>query len=297
MASKHDYKKGIHTILTTPLTGDFEIDEAGLEKNVRFGADSNAHALVALGTQGEFPTFSTEERKRIAQITVEAAEGKKAVVIGTSHSNTREAVELTQHAQELGADGVLVTPPYFSQVKWDGVKGHFKTLSDECDIDIWVYNAPERAGFNTTPHHLVELAEFDNVVAVKQASRNIMELEETVSVVGDELVVFGGSEAMMWPCFALGMKGSSTTGATFMPQYFVDIYEAAVEGRWEEGKALYDRLAPLRRLAKANGHAAVVKAASELVGLAGGPVRPPLSTPSSEDLADLKGILSDLGAL
>jgi dihydrodipicolinate synthase/N-acetylneuraminate lyase len=97
--------------------------------------------------------------------------------------------------------------------------------------------------------------------------------------------------------FGLGMAGSSTTGATFMPQYFVDIYEAAVEGRWEDGARRYERLAPLRRLAAANGHAAVVKAASELVGLAGGPVRPPLTTPSAEDLKDLKSILSDVGAL
>ncbi len=292
-----DYHKGIHTILTTPLHDDYEIDFAGLEQNTAFGADSNAHALVVLGTQGEFPTFSTEERKQIIRSTVEAADGKKAVVAGTSHSNTREALELTQYAQEVGAAGVLVTPPYFSQVTWEGVYGHFKTLSDEADIDIWIYNAPERAGFNTTPAHLVELSELDNVVAVKQASRNIMELEQTVSLVGDRLTIFGGSEAMMWPCFALGMVGSSTTGATFMPQYFVDMYEAAVERRWDDGAALYERLAPLRRLAAAKGHAAVVKAASELVGLAGGPVRPPLTTPSADELADLKSILSDLGVL
>lgn len=297
MADQFDYKRGIHTILTTPLTSDFELDEAGLAKNVEFGANSEAHALVCLGTQGEFPTFSTEERKRIMQITVEAADGKKAVVCGTSSSNTREALELTQYAQELGAQAVLVTPPYFSQVKWDGVFGHFKTLSDESDIDIWVYNAPSRQGYDVTPPQMVELADLEHVVAVKQATQNIVSLEETVSQVSDKLTVFGGSEAMMWPCFALGMAGSSTTGATFMPQYFVDMYNAAVERRWDDGAKLYQDLAPLRRIAKANGHAATVKAASELVGLAGGPVRPPLSTPSAEDLAGLKGVLSDLGVL
>lgn len=296
MAEK-SYMEGIHSILTTPLTSDFEIDEAGLAKNVEFGADSNVHALVALGTQGEFPTFSTEERKRIMKITVEAAAGRKPVVCGTSHSNTREALELTQYAQEIGAEAVLVTPPYFSQVKWEGVYGHFKTLSDESDIDIFIYNAPERVGFNTTPAHLVELSQLENVVAVKQASRNIVELEETVSQVSDHMVVFNGSEAMMWPCFALGMVGSSTTAATFMPQYFVDMFDAAVERRWDDGAKLYERLAPFRRLSKAHGHAAVVKIASEMVGLAGGPARPPLSTPSADDVSELKGILQDLGVL
>lgn len=297
MAKSPDYKRGIHTILTTPLTSGYDVDDEGLARNVDFGARSEAHALVCLGTQGEFPSFSTEERKRIMRITVDAADGRKAVVCGTSHSNTREALELTQYAQEIGAQAVLVTPPYFSQVKWPGVSDHFKTLSDESDIDIWVYNAPARVGFNTTPTHLLELAELSNVVGVKQATQNIVDLEETISQVSDKLVVFGGSEAMMWPCFALGASGSSTTGATFMPQYFVDIYNAAVERRWDDGADLYERLAPLRRIAKANGHAAVVKAASEIVGLAGGPVRPPLTTPTEGDLAELKDILSNLGVL
>jgi 4-hydroxy-tetrahydrodipicolinate synthase len=291
------YMRGIHTILTTPLTDDFAVDLDGVAKNAAFGADSNAHALVCLGTQGEFPAFSVEERKQIMLATVEAAAGRKPVICGTSDSSTKVATELTQYAQEIGASGVLVTPPYFSQVNWAGVFDHFKTLSDEADIDIFVYNAPARAGFNVTPAYLAELAELDNVVAVKQAVLNVVELEESVSQVGDKLAVFGGSEAMIWPCLALGMVGSSTTGATFMPEYFVNMFNAAVERRWDDGYELYMRLAPLRRLAKKCGHAAVVKKASELVGLAGGPVRPPLTTPSDDDVAGLKDILKDLGIL
>lgn len=295
MSRQLDFLHGIHTILVTPLTPDYQLDEKGLEKNVAFAADSNAHALVCLGTQGEFPSFSTEERKRIMEITVETAKGKIPVVCGTSHSSTKEALELTQYAEEIGADAVMVTPPYFSQVKWEGVYEHFATLDRESSIPIILYNAPERAGFNLTPQHLVQLAELENVVAVKQATRNIIDLEESVSLAGDKLAVFGGSEAMIWPCLALGMVGSSTTAASFMPQYFVDLYQAAVERRFQDGLDMYMRLAPFRRLSKQYGHAAVVKASLEILGLAGGPVRPPMTTPSKEDLSELPKILADLG--
>jgi len=286
---------GIHTILITPLKKNFEFDEKGHRGNVDFGATSNAQALVCLGTQGEFASFSKEETKQIMRATVEAAQGRKPVVCGTSHSSTQEALDLTRYAEEIGADAVLMTPPYFSAVKWDGVYNHFATISEATNIPIIIYNAPDRVGFNVMPDQYRKLAELDNIVGVKQATRNIMELEETVSQAGDALTVFGGSEAMMWPCFAMGMVGTSTTGASFMPQYFVDLYQAAVDRRMQDAMDMFARLAPFRRISKKFGHAAVVKAALDRLGLAGGPVRPPLTTPTKEDLKDLDSILADLG--
>lgn len=295
MKQEPNFLHGVHTILVTPLKSNYDLDEAGLTKDVEFAAKSNAHAIVCLGTQGEFPSFSKEESKHIMRITVEAAAGRKPVVCGTSHSSTREAVDLTRYAEEIGADAVLLTPPYFSQVNWKGVYDHFVTIDKETSVPIILYNAPERAGFNLTPDYLVKLSELENIVAVKQASRNIIELEETVSQVGDKMAVFGGSEAMMWPCLTMGMVGSSTTAASFMPQYFVNLYQAAVERRFQDGLDMYMRLAPFRRLSKKHGHAAVVKAAMDRIGLAGGPVRPPLATPSKDDLNELDGILENLG--
>ena len=292
MADGLQFLHGIHTILTTPFNKDYELDIQGHRKNVEFAARSGAHALVCLGTQGEFHSLNSDEQKQIMKATVEANAGRKPVVCGTAHSSTLEAQELTRYAKEIGADAVLMTPPYYSQVTWQGVYDHFARIAGKVDIPIILYNAPERAGFNLTPEHLGKLAEIDQVVAVKQASRNIMELEETVSQVGDKMAVFGGSEAMMWPCLALGMVGSSSTAASFMPQYFVDIYEASKNGRVQEGKDMFMALAPLRRISKRLGHAAVVKAAMDRVGLVGGPMRPPLVTPTAEQLSELDAILA-----
>ncbi len=285
---------GIHTILITPFTSDYGLDLSGHRRNVEFAAKSNAHALVCLGTQGEFHSLNSDEQKQIMKATVEANAGRKPVICGTAHSSTLEAQELTRYAKEVGADAVLMTPPYYSQVTWKGVYDHFARIASKVDLPIVLYNAPDRAGFNLTPEYLAKLAEIDQVVAVKQASRNIMEIEETISQVGGKMAVFGGSEAMMWPVMALGAVGSSSTAASFMPQYFIDMYQAAINGNYRLGQSMFARLAPFRMLSKRLGHAAVVKAAMDRVGLAGGPMRPPLVTPKNEDFAELDAILESI---
>jgi 4-hydroxy-tetrahydrodipicolinate synthase len=295
MMDHPSYLHGVHTILITPFTSDYGLDLRGHRRNVEFAAKSNAHALVCLGTQGEFHSLNSDEQKEIMKVTVEANAGRKPIICGTAHSSTLEAQELTRYAKEIGADAVLMTPPYYSQVTWKGVYDHFARIASKVDLPIILYNAPDRAGFNLTPEYLVKLAEIDQIVAVKQASRNIMEIEETISQAGSKLAVFGGSEAMMWPVMALGAVGSSSTAACFMPQYFVDLYDAAIAGNYELGKSMFAKLSPFRMLSKRVGHAALVKAAMDRIGLAGGPMRPPLVTPKREELAELDHILDGLG--
>jgi 4-hydroxy-tetrahydrodipicolinate synthase len=289
------YLHGIHTILITPFDADYGLNLAGHKRNVEFAAKSSAHALVCLGTQGEFHSLNSDEQKQIMKATVEANAGRKPIICGTAHSSTLEAQELTRYAKEIGADAVLMTPPYYSQVNWKGVHDHFARIASKVDIPIVLYNAPDRAGFNLTPEYLGKLAEIDQVVAVKQASRNIMEIEETISQVGNKMAVFGGSEAMLWPVMALGAVGSSSTAASFMPQYFVDLYDAAIAGKYQLGQQMFAKLSAFRMLSKKVGHAALVKAAMDHIGLAGGPMRPPLVTPKKEELTDLVRILDDIG--
>lgn len=292
-----EYMKGIHSILTTPLKEDQSVDLEGLKGIVKFGAASNVHALIVLGTQGEFYAFTHEETKAIIKTAVEAAEGKKPVVAGASAAGTYAAVDLAKFAKEVGADAVIVTPPYYSAVTMDGVYVHFKALN-EVGIPIVLYNAPARQGYNLTPEFLSKIADLENVVAIKQATQNIVEHEKTLALVGKKAAVFGGSEAFIYPILAIGCVGSSSTAATILPQYFVDIYEAVQDENHEKAKRMYDALEPFRRACEKFGHAAVVKyAAEKFFGLAGGPVRLPLLTPKKEDLAVVDGILKELGVI
>lgn len=291
-----EYMKGIHSILTTSLNDDYSVNYQGIKETVEFGAKSNVDALIILGTQGEFYAFTHEETKEIIKSAV-AAKGQKPLIAGTSAAGTYAAVDLTRYAKEIGADAVIVTPPFYCAVTMDGVYTHFQKLN-EVGIPIVVYNAPARQGYNISPEFLSKIADLENVVAIKQATQNIVEHEKTIALVGKKAAVFGGSEAFMYPVIAIGCVGSSTTAATVFPQYFVDMYEAIINGDHEKARSMYDALEPFRRACEKFGHAAVVKYAGEkFFGLPGGPVRLPVPTPKKEDLVVVDQILKDLGVI
>lgn len=293
---QYPWLKGIQTILTTPLHQDQTVDLEGMKKNVDFGAKSNVHALIALGTQGEFYAFDTQEQKDIIKASVEANAGRKPMIVGASASGTMPALNMTKYAKEVGADAVIVTPPYYAALTLNDAYKHFEVLN-EVGIPIVVYNAPARQGYNLTPDFLAKLAELENVVSIKQATQNVVEHEKTLALLGDKIPVFGGSEAFIFEALVMGFDGSSTTAATCFPQRFVDIYDAVVAGNIAEAKRLYDGLEPFRRLCEKLGHAAVVKYSSEKLGLAGGPMRLPLPTPTAEQLKVVDPVLTQCGLL
>lgn len=292
-----DRWRGIHTILVTPFKQDLSIDIEGHRANTRFAADSSAHVLICLGTQSEFFSLDFEEKKQITRATVEEARGKKPVVVGVSDTSTLGAVALARYAREVGADAVMVTPPYFPAVTPKSVHDHFVRIAQEGVLPVFLYNAPARAGVNITPEQVARLADEPGIIGIKQAAANVTDLEETMALAGDKMAVIGGSEAMIWQCLSLGMIGNTSTGACFMPDTLVEIYDAAVRGDLHRGLELYMRLSPLRLLAKKMGHAAQVKAGMDMVGMAGGPVRPPLPQIQQEHRDELRGILKELGIL
>ena len=292
----HDKWRGIHTILTTPFRDDLSLDREGMARNVSFAADSSAHVLVVLGTQGEFAAVTDEERLEVMRIAVETNQGRKPVMLGVSHSATVAAVELTRYAKELGADAVMATPPYFNNVNDASIRDHFQRIAD-VGVPVFLYNAPPRVGYSLRPALIAELAEIDGVAGIKQASQNAVELDETVALAADRMALIGGAESMIWTCLALGMIGNTATTASFWPESVVEIYDAAVRGDAHEAQALYVRLAEYRMLCKAAGHAAVVKAGMDMVGLAGGPVRPPLPVMTEAHKEHLARILREFGVL
>ncbi|MBI3976883.1 MAG: dihydrodipicolinate synthase family protein [Chloroflexi bacterium] len=288
--------RGIHVILITPFREDLSLNLDGHRRNVRHAVNGGAHVLVLMGTQGEFHSLSFEERKALIQVTVEEVGGRLPVIVGASHVHTLEAVELSRFARAAGADAVMLTPPYFAQVSPTSVKDHVLRVAREADVNVFLYNAPERAGFNWTPEMLLDLVSADpRIVGVKQATPNVHELAETVALVDDKMAVIGGSEAMIYQTLALGMIGCTSTTASFLAGPFVEMYNLIRENRYVEARTLFLRLAPLRRAFKAVGHAAGVKIGMDLVGLAGGPVRPPLPLASAEGRALMARAFDEAG--
>ncbi|GAI29669.1 unnamed protein product, partial [marine sediment metagenome] len=164
--------EGALTAMVTPFDNDGKIDEEGLRENVKFQIKSGIHGLVPVGTTGECTTLSYEEHNRVVEIVIDAAKGKVPVLAGTGSNSTWEAIMLTKHAKEVGADGALLVVPYYNKPTQVGLYQHYKRLA-EVDLPQVIYNIPSRTSVNMQPETMAKLAKLKNVVGVKEASGDL----------------------------------------------------------------------------------------------------------------------------
>ena len=269
--------RGIHAVMVTPFQSDLSLDEAGLRTNVEFLARSSVDAVLCLGSEGEFYALTDDERRRVAEITVDTLAGRKPVAVGVSHASAFQAVELARHAASIGADAVLSTAPFFGHPSLPEIQDHFSLIA-EVGLPVFAYNTPSRVGYGLTPADIASIAQIPGIIGIKQAAPDVSELVELLETMsGSDCLVLGGSENTIWPALSVGAEGNTATAASAAPRVFVRLWELAREGRLDDGRDLYRRLMPLRRAyALAGGQAAVVKKLMGRVGLCGGPVRPPV---------------------
>src|SRR5689334_11059250 len=167
---------GCGTALVTPFRQDESLDEAALRDLVRRQIDAGINFLVPCGTTGESPTLEHEEHLRVVEITVEEARGKVPVLAGAGGYNTKHVISLLQQLERLGADGILSVTPYYNKPTQEGLFQHYKAIAESTKLPIVVYSVQSRTGVNVEPATLARLAEFKNIVAVKEASGNIAQM-------------------------------------------------------------------------------------------------------------------------
>lgn len=287
--------RGVHAIMVTPFQGDLALDREGLRRNADFLARGPADVIVCLGSEGEFYALDDAERRIVAADVVDAVAGRKPVVVGVSHPSATVALRLAVHARESGADAVLATPPFFARTDEVGTIEHFETIA-QGGLPLFIYNSPGRTGVNMSPGLIARAAHRVGAIGVKQAAPDISELADLlVADLPAGFLVIGGAETAFWPALAVGAAGNTATAASAIPGAFARLWGAADRGEAEEARAIYARLAPLRRAyAEAGGQASVVKAMMGLVGLAGGPPRPPLRPVTDDTLRLVQAIVEDL---
>jgi 4-hydroxy-tetrahydrodipicolinate synthase len=281
--------------MVTPFRDDLELDRPGLRADADFLARSGVDVIVCLGSEGEFYALSDEERRVVAEEVVDAVGRRKPVVVGVSHPSSFVAAALADHARTIGADAVLATPPYFARADEQSIVDHFVRVADR-GIPLFMYNSPGRTGVSMSRSLIVQAARRSGAVGVKQAAPDVSELADLLTAdLADGFTVVGGAEVTFWPALAVGAAGNTATAASAVPETFVDLWRAARDGRADDARALYARLGTLRRAyAAAGGQAAVVKAMMSLVGLAGGPTRPPLRPLDASVLALVEEALAAL---
>lgn len=286
--------KGVFPAIITPFKEDFSLDEEGLRRNIEHLGSSGIAGIVPCGTTGESATLSFEEHKRVVEIAVDCS--KVPVIAGTGSNNTREALELTMHAADAGADAALLITPYYNKPNDRGMYEHFRTIAERCDIPLVLYNVPKRTGIDLKPDLVTRLSRIRNISAIKEASGSLSQVSQIIeSTRGSGFSVLSGDDDLTLPIMALGATGVVSVVANVAPRRTVAMVDAILRGDMERAREIHYELAPLVRAMFLETNPIPVKTAHRLLGLAAGPLRLPLAGMSPEREEILRGVLERLG--
>ena len=237
--------RGVYTALITPFTDIGTVDYQALERIVNAQIEAGIDGLVPCGTTGESPTLSHEEHDRVIAQTVKYAAGRVPVIAGTGSNATTEAIRLSQHAEDSGADAVLLVNPYYNKPTQKGLYLHFKAIADSVKIPCILYNIKGRTGVNLETETLSRLEkDCGNIMAVKEASGSLEQMKEVIGSTGDGFSVLSGDDNLALELIRLGGDGVISVASNLFPEEMVRMSHAALEGRWDEAERLGEWFAP-----------------------------------------------------
>ena len=283
--------RGSMVALITPFDNEGRFDENTYRELIEFQIENGTDVLVPCGTTGESATLSYGEHDRVIRACVEQVRGRRPVLAGTGSNATHEAIDISQRARELGADGVLLVTPYYNKPSQEGLYLHYRQVADRVHLPQVLYNVPGRTGINMTAETVLRLAEIPNIVAIKEASGNLTQISEIIAGAGDRLDVISGDDFLTFPMMACGAKGVISVTANIMPKEVKALVTAVNENRWEEARRLHLELLPLHRAMFLESNPVPVKTASAMMGKCNGVLRLPLSPLSDGNREKLSQIL------
>ncbi len=230
---------GVHTALVTPFTKKDNLDIDAFKQMIEFQIENGVSGLVPCGTTGESPTLSHDEHDRVIQLAVEYSANRVPVIAGTGSNATSEAIRLSKHAQCVGADAVLLVNPYYNKPTQKGLYLHFKAIADSVDIPCIVYNIKGRTGVNVETETLVALAnDCENIRAVKEASGNIIQMEDVVKRSPDDFIVLSGDDNMSLDLIEKGGNGVISVASNLFPKQMSTMVNLALNNKMQEAREI-----------------------------------------------------------
>jgi len=275
--------KGTFTVSVTPFTEDGrQVDDVALRRFVDWQIDNGVHGLIPVASTGEFLSLNDAERRNVAEIVVEQAAGRVPVLIGAGAECTWDAVRYSREAQDIGADGVLVIPPFYSTPTPEELFAHYRAIGEALSIPVMLYNNPATSNVDMLPPQVAELSKIDNVSYIKESTMDPTRVRDILRLSEGRMSVFGG--IMGYESFMNGAVGWTAVGCNLMPREFSDMYRLCVESQdTDAASALYDQLKPVIDLVGQDRYVSATKAALNLMGMNVGEPRPP-RLPASGDL-------------
>ncbi|GHG88416.1 dihydrodipicolinate synthase family protein [Streptomyces lanatus] len=283
---------GILAAVVTPLTADGSaVDAEGIRRQADHIIGGGIHGLVPGGSTGEFTTLSLDERKQVAELYVEAADGRVPVVAGTGALSTAQTVELSVHAEKAGAAAVMIVPPFYDAPSFDELLAHFGAVSDAIDIPVMYYNIPSVSGVSLTPEQLAQLARQTAVTCYKDTGGDYVWLSTVQQEHAADITALNGWDTLTFAALANGARAGVWGAASFIPQLAAELYDAvAVRRDLAAGRELWARIFPICQFLESHNYCAGIKAGVDLVGVSAGPTRLPvlpLAPPYRAELRDL----------
>ncbi|WP_252229250.1 4-hydroxy-tetrahydrodipicolinate synthase [Clostridium sp. ZBS15] len=284
--------EGSGVALVTPFNDngiDYDKLQDLLEWHVKEGTDS----IIICGTTGEATTMTENEKKAVIKFAVDTINKRIPVIAGTGSNNTVSAIEMSKYAESVGVDAILVITPYYNKTSQKGLFKHFKAVNDSVNTPIILYNVPSRTGVNITPKSLVQIAELNNVVAIKEASGNISQIMEMKSLCKDKIDIYSGNDDQIVPIMSLGGKGVISVLANVIPNEVHTLTKKCLEGKFNEALDIQLNRLKLTNALFIETNPIPVKTAMNLMGFEVGSLRLPLCEMEDSNLETLKTILKE----
>jgi len=288
--------KGSIVAIVTPFKNG-QVDENAYRKLIEFQIENGTSAIVPCGTTGESATLNVNEHARVIDIAVAAVNKRVPVIAGTGGNSTREAIELSKHAKEVGADATLQVTPYYNKPTQEGLFRHYEAILKEVPLPQVLYNVPGRTSVNLLPETVARLAKFPEIVAIKEASGNVGQMADVVRMAGENITLLSGDDNLTLPVLAIGGKGVVSVAANIVPADTANLVKAWAEGNVEEAKALFYKLLPLCKAMFFETNPIPVKTSAALMGLIRDEMRLPMCPMAPSNLEKLKTVLTDYGLI
>jgi len=270
------------------------VDEAAFTRFIEWQIAEGTHGLVPVGTTGESPTLDHDEHKRVIELAVTTAKKRVPVIAGTGSNSTDEAVELSEYAEKVGADGVLIVTPYYNKPNQEGLYQHFKAINDAINIPIIIYNIPGRSVVDMSVATMARCYELKNIVGVKDATANLARPAQTRAALGTEFCQLSGEDATALGFMAHGGAGCISVASNVAPRLCSDFQNACMAGDFKKALAIQDRLMPLHDVLFIETNPAPVKYAVSRLGFGTADMRLPMVPLTEASRRAIDKVLSDL---
>lgn len=287
--------KGSIVALITPFK-DGEVDYEALGKLIDFHVDNGTDAVLVCGTTGESPTLTFEEHDKVVEFAVKHAAGRIKVIAGTGANATHEAIHLTAHAKEVGADAALLVVPYYNKPTQEGLYRHFSAVAEEVDIPIILYNIPSRTGVEISVDTVYRLvSDYPNIVGSKESTPNMDRISELVGRLGESFAVLSGDDSLTLPMMSLGAKGVVSVANNILPREIKTLTDLALAGDFKKARELHLKLYPVFKALFIETNPIPVKTACWMLGMCEKEFRLPITPMKEENENKLRQVLKEYG--